>query len=108
MSSSRVRWPSSRTMLSIQKKEASRSPRVTGSTRCRLVRRIEDHVAGRQLDRMGAVSVLDDQLAAVIVLGIGQEEGRRQVGADPAGAAGQEADRIVDMIAERMSLGWRA
>ena len=37
MSYSRRRCSSLRTMLSIQKKLASRAPRVTGSTRCTLV-----------------------------------------------------------------------
>ena len=36
-SNSSVRWPSSRTMLWIQKNDDSRDPRVTGVTWCRLV-----------------------------------------------------------------------
>ena len=58
-----------------------------------------------ELDLMRAVAVLDHQLAAVIVVGLRQEERRRQVGADPPAAIGQEADRIVDMVAEAMCLG---
>ena len=54
-------------------------------------RGIENHVAGRQLDRMRAVGVLDDQFAAVIIVGIRQEQGRRKVGADTARAIRQDS-----------------
>ena len=62
-------------------------------------RGIEDHVAGRQLDRPVAGHVLDHQLAAVIAVGIGEEEGGGKIGADaPAGR--QRPPGIVDMGAE--------
>ncbi|MNS84811.1 hypothetical protein D3C72_1186490 [compost metagenome] len=60
--------------------------------------RIEDQVAGRQLDRLGAVHLFDDQFAAVIVLGLGQEEGGGQVAADAE--VSPLADGVVDVDAE--------
>ena len=107
MSSRSVRWPSSRTIDSIQKKDANRRPACDRLDAVERGRRVEDHVAGGQLDLMLAIAVLDDQLAAVIVVGLGQEERRRQVGPDPPAAIGQEADGIVDMVAEAMALGAR-
>jgi hypothetical protein len=44
---------------------------------------IEDQVAGRQLDLVRAVGVHHDQLAAVVVLGIAEEEGAGHIGAHP-------------------------
>ena len=69
-----VRWPSSRTMLCIQKKEATRAPRVTG--------------------------VVDDEFAAVIRVRLSQEERCREIGADAEIAAPYGPDRIVDMVSE--------
>lgn len=52
---------------------------------------------------MRAVGVFDHQIAALIAFGLGQEQGRREVGADPSTAVGQITDAVVDMIAERMA-----
>ena len=46
--------------------------------------------------------ILDHQLAAVIVVGLVEEERRRQIAAQPEIAAALDAHRIVDMRAERL------
>ena len=71
-SNSSARWVSSRIRLCVQKNEAMREPRVIGVDVVQAGAGIDDHVAGRQLHRMRAVGVLDDQLAAVVVLRRGQ------------------------------------
>jgi hypothetical protein len=50
---------------------------------------------------VGAVGVVDHQLAAVVLLGAAQEEGRRQIGAHAEGAARQLPDGIVHVRSER-------
>jgi hypothetical protein len=67
-------------MLWIQKNEAWRAPRVTGLTR-----------------RVGAVHVLHDQLAAVVLLGAAEEQRHREVGADAEGRARHLAHGVVDV-----------
>src|SRR6185437_5784779 len=57
-------------------------------------RRIEEKVARRQLDRWSAGQRLDDELAPVVLGGIGQEKGCGQIGAQRIAAAHQ---RIVDV-----------
>ena len=91
MSSRIARRASSRMRDSIQKNEAIRLPRVTGSAR-------------RELDLMRAGAVLDHQLAAVVIGRFAEEQGRREVGADRARAVGQEADGVVDVIAKGMAV----
>jgi hypothetical protein len=75
-------------MLSILKNDAVRAPRVTGCTRCTLEAgyRIRSP-AGSLIDWLPNV-VLDDQLAAVVVAGIGQEQRRGQIGAHVEPRAG--------------------
>jgi hypothetical protein len=63
---------------------------------------VEQHVAGRQLDRAAAEGVLDDQLAAVVLARIGEEQGAADVGPDPLAAARDEPDSVVDVVAERV------
>ena len=43
-------------------------------------------MSGRQLDVMGTIEILYDELAAVILLRLGQEQGYREVGPDPQAA----------------------
>ena len=63
-------------------------------------RRVEHHVSGRQLDRVHAVGVLDDQLAAVVFVGLGEEQRRREIGANAKRRARDLPDRVVDVVAE--------
>ena len=58
---------------------------------------------GGQLDRLRAELVLDQQLAAVVVVGIGEEQRGRQVAAHAELAAALDADRVVDMGAEGLA-----
>ena len=60
-------------------------------------------MTGRQLHAVDAVGVLDHQLAAVVVLGVGEEQRRRQVGADAVRRARHLADGVVDVAAERLA-----
>ena len=53
---------------------------------------------------MGAVGVLDDQFAALVILWRRQEQRRGQVGADPMSRARHMPDRVVDMTAEGLPL----
>jgi hypothetical protein len=59
--------------------------------RVQLRRRIDDEIAGRKLRRLPALQAVDDQLAAIVVGGIGQEERARQVGAQRLAPAHQRA-----------------
>ena len=52
---------------------------------------------------MRAVGVLDHQLAAVVLVRVGEEQRRRQVGADAVRRAGDLADGVVDVVAERLA-----
>ncbi len=61
---------------------------------------IDDHVAGGQLHLVAAVGVLDHELAAVVILGRGDEQRRRHVGADLQRCVEIAADRVVDVRAE--------
>ena len=63
-------------------------------------RGIEHQVARRKLDLVHAVLVLHRQFAAVVLLGLGQEQRHGEVGADAQRRAGNAADGIVDMRAE--------
>ena len=55
----------------------------------------------RELDRMRAEGVLDDQLTAVVVFGSPEKKGGGNVGAQPMGRARNLAHGIVDMRAKR-------
>ena len=70
-------------MLSIQKKLARRTPRVTGSTRCTLVPGYSTMSPAGELDALRAEGVLDHQLAAVVLVGLAQEQRAAHVGAHP-------------------------
>ena len=61
---------------------------------------IEHEIAGRQFDLMRAVEILDHELPAVIVLRLGQEQRRRQIGADAQAREAIAAHGIVDMDTE--------
>ena len=63
-------------------------------------RRIKNAVARRQLDRLRAVAVFDQQFAPIILLWVGQKERAGQIGADALARAGNGTDRIVHMDAE--------
>ena len=62
--------------------------------------RVDDHVAGAELDAVLAVGVLDLQLAAVILVGVGEEERGRHVGPELAAIARVKTNAAVDMGAE--------
>src|SRR5687767_7918990 len=66
-------------------------------------RRIKNHVTGRQLDVVHAVCVFDKQFTAVVFLERGQKERRREIGANTVWRACDLADRIIDMVAERLA-----
>jgi hypothetical protein len=89
-------------MLSIQKKDAKRTPCVTGSTRCRLLPGWR--IARRQFDPVRAVGVADDEFAALVFFRGAQEQGGGQVGADPMRGAGYRPDRPVDMVAISLAI----
>jgi len=93
----------SRTMLCSQKNDATRAPRRHRRNQMQARRRIEHEVPGGQLDVVRAVGVLDDQFAAVIFLGLRQEQRRREVGANPQAREMIAAHGIVDMDAEMVA-----
>jgi hypothetical protein len=62
--------------------------------------RIEHHVAGRELDRLRPVDVLDHKFAAFVGVGRGEEQRGRDIGANLHAGAGQQPDRAVDVRAE--------
>ena len=64
-------------------------------------------MSGRQLDVMGTIEILYDELAAVILLRLGQEQGYREVGPDPQARQPVPPHGIVDMDAEMMAAGGR-
>ena len=57
-------------------------------------------MAGRQLDLVGTVEVLDHELAAVILVRLRQEQRHRQVGSDAQAGQPVPPHRVVDMDAE--------
>jgi len=68
-------------------------------------RRIEDHVTGGEFDGFGAVGVLDDEFAAVVFVGIGEEERAGKIRAKAMAGAGDDADGTVDVRAEGLAAG---
>ena len=70
-------------MLSTQKKLAMRDAAGHRLDPVHAGARVEHHVAGRQLDALRAVGVLDHQLAAVVFVGLGEEQRAADVGAHP-------------------------
>src|SRR5450830_1692564 len=61
--------------------------------------RIQHHVARGQLDGLAAEGILDLQLAAIVVVRLGQEQSRRQIGAQALVAVRQLHDGAVDVQA---------
>ena len=53
---------------------------------------------------MGTVEVLDHQLAAIILVRLGQKQRYRQVGPDPQSRETVPPHRIVDMDAEMVTV----
>ena len=91
-------------MLCNQKNEATRAPPRHRRHQMQAGGRIEHEIAGRQLDLVRAVSVLDHELAAVIFLGLATGTASPT---DRCGCAAREtvaAHRIVDMDAEMMAV----
>ena len=60
-------------------------------------------MTGGQFDALDAIMILDQQFAAVVILGRFEEDGDRQVAADAEIAAALEADGVVDMRVERLT-----
>src|SRR5258707_9196781 len=67
------------------------------------VRRIENKVPCRQLDFMGAIIVLDDEFAAIVLIRRRQKERHRQIGADAHPGEMIAAHRVIDMHAEMVT-----
>jgi hypothetical protein len=67
-------------------------------------RGIEHHVPSRKFDLMHAVSVLDRQLSSVVFVRFREEERRRDVGANAVRRAGDLADGVIDVRAERLAM----
>ncbi len=67
-------------------------------------RGIENEVAGGQLHLMRAVLVFDDEFAAVVLLGLGEEQRYAEVGANARRGPRDGADRTVDVRAEEVAL----
>ncbi|MNP33993.1 hypothetical protein D3C76_1272590 [compost metagenome] len=61
---------------------------------------VQHHVASRQLHALGAVGVLDFQFAAVVVLGLAEEQRGGKVGAHPFDTALGLAHGVVDVEVE--------
>ncbi|MNT17760.1 hypothetical protein D3C72_1529350 [compost metagenome] len=61
--------------------------------------RVQDHVAGRQLDAVQAVGVFRHQLAALVLVRIAEKQRARHVGAHVLAGERVAADGIVDVIA---------
>jgi len=66
-------------------------------------RGIEHHVARGQLHLVDAIVVLHRQLAAVVLVGLRQEQRARKVGADADRGPGDPADSAVDVGAEKVA-----
>jgi hypothetical protein len=47
-----------------------------------------------------SVGVLDNQLAAIVFLRLGEEQRRREIGADAKRRSRDLRDRVVDVVAE--------
>src|SRR5216684_3871384 len=84
--------------------EERRHPDTTGDRRHHMQarRRVEDQISGRQLYRMGAVEVLDNQFSAVVLIRLRKKQRDRQIGAQAHAGQRIAADRVVDMNAEMM------
>ncbi|MNM63748.1 hypothetical protein D3C81_751230 [compost metagenome] len=66
--------------------------------------RVQHQIPRRQFHLLHAVGVLDHQFTAVVVLGVAQEQRRRQVGTHSLLAAAGLAQGVVDMEAEIATL----
>src|SRR5262245_12041895 len=66
-------------------------------------RRIQDEVSRRELDRVHAVGVLDEQLAAVVVVRLGEEQRGGQIRPQAMRRAADLTNGVVDVMAERAS-----
>lgn len=66
-------------------------------------RRIQDEAARRQLDAVRAIGVLDQQLAALVLLGRAEKQRRREIGADPVARPADLPDGVVDVAPERVA-----
>ena len=63
-------------------------------------RGIDDHMPGRQLGRMHAISILDQQFTAVVFAGIGKEQCSRYIGTQLLAGGRNQAYRVVNVVAE--------
>src|SRR4029077_11910590 len=70
--------------------------------------RVEDHVTGGKLHRVGAVGVVHHQFAAIVLPGAAQEQGRGEVGPDALRRARELADGVVALIHGAKSRSTRA
>ena len=66
-------------------------------------RRVEEDISGLTLHRLGGAGLVDDQLAAFIMLGLRQKEGEGHIGSNPVLAAPHEG--VVDMGAIFAAIG---
>ena len=80
-----------------------RAPRVTGPHVMQAGGGIENHVAGRQLDVVRAVGIFHHQFAAIVFVGVREEQRRGKVRADAVWRAGHLADGVVHVRAERLA-----
>ena len=62
-------------------------------------------MAGGQFDALRAVGIFDDEFAALVFVGIGEEQRGGDIGADALGAAGDLTDGVIDVSAERLAAG---
>src|SRR5579883_101960 len=69
------------------------------------VSRIEYHVAGVELDPMRRRTIIENQLAAVIILGGAEKERRRKISANSVRSSLDRADSAVHMWAVERALG---
>jgi len=65
-------------------------------------RRIQHHVAGRELHPLSAVRVVHGELAAVVRFRLGEKQRRGEIGADLHARSRQQAHAAVDVRAERL------
>ena len=61
--------------------------------------RVNDGVAGGQLHALVAKGVFNDQLAALVFVGVAKKDGGRDIAAQFAGRAGQGKQRVVNVVA---------
>ena len=66
-------------------------------------RRIQHEAPRWQLDIVRAVGILDQQLAALILLGITEKQRRREIRADPVSRPADLPDRVVRVAPERLA-----